>query len=57
MSKPSKKQKRNRTELLLIAVTPDEKKLFQGIARWHHSSFAEFARQLFYRESRVSKVA
>jgi hypothetical protein len=58
MSKPRKVTRRDtRTADLTIPVTPEEKKLFFAMARWHHKTLAQLVRDLLYREERVSKVA
>jgi hypothetical protein len=49
--------KRFRDKVVIFNVTAAEKKLFQSIAQNHHQSFADFVRQLLYRESKASKVA
>jgi hypothetical protein len=46
-----------RNKLVMFSVSEQEKKLFFGMARWRHQSFAEFVRQILYREAKVSKVA
>jgi len=52
--KPSKLK---RNVMMTFPVTRQEKKLFHGIARWRHQTFADFVRQILYREAKVSKVA
>jgi hypothetical protein len=58
MAKPSKTAKKKRTVLLMFSVTPEEKKIFMGLAEQRRSSFAEMVRQILFREAgTTSKVA
>ena len=57
MATRQKAPKRIRSKMLTVPATPKEKKLFFGMAKWRHQTFAEFVRQILYREAKVSKVA
>jgi hypothetical protein len=58
MGKPLKPANKKRNDVLAFNVSPEEKKIFLGLAEQRRQSFAEMVRQMLFREAgTTSKVA
>jgi hypothetical protein len=53
----SRKKLAKRTSLLLISVSPEEKKLFQTLAVLRHMTLSEMVRQILFEKAKLEKVA